>query len=54
MVSSSTLLNFCYKTETNEIKEDDILLIIKNLNPNKAHGWDNISACMIQLCGKSI
>ena len=44
-------------TETNsdiEIKEDDILLIIKNLNPNKAHGWDNVSISMMQLCSKSI
>ena len=38
----NTLPNFCYKTQKRisdiEIKEDDILLIIKNLNPNKAHG----------------
>ena len=34
------------------IKEDDILLIIKNLNPNKAHGWDNVSIRMLQLCDK--
>ena len=27
---------------------------MKNLNPNKAHGWDNVSIHMIQLCGKSI
>ena len=26
----------------------------KNLNPNKSHGWDNISIRMIKLCGKSI
>ena len=37
-----------------EIKEDDILLIIKNLNGNKAHGWDNCFIRLIQLCGKSI
>ena len=58
VVNSCTLLNFCYKTQKRisdiEIKEDDILLIIKNLNPNKAHGWDNVSIRMIQLCGKSI
>ena len=58
MVNSSTLPNFCYKTQKRisdiEIKEDDILLIIKNLNPNKAHEWDNVSIRMIQLCGKSI
>ena len=27
---------------------------MKNLNPNKAHGLDNVSTCMIQLCGKFI
>ena len=57
-IYSSALPNFCYKTQKRisdiEIKEDDILLIIKNLNPNKAHGWDNVSIRMIQLCGKSI
>ena len=28
--------------------------MIKNLNPNKSHGWDNISIRMIKLWGKSI
>ena len=28
--------------------------IIKELNPNKAHGQDNISIKMIQMCGESI
>ena len=36
------------------INYDDIFAIIKNLNPNKSHGWDNISIRMIKLCGKSI
>ena len=58
VVNYSTLLNFSYKTQKRvsdiEIKEDDILLIIKNLNPNKAHGWDNVSIRMIQRCVKSI
>ena len=58
VVNSSTLPNFCYKTQKRvsdiEIKEDNILLIIKNFNSNKAHGWDNVSIRMIQLCGKSI
>ena len=36
------------------IKEDDIYLILKNLNPGKAHRWGNISIRMIQLCGKAI
>ena len=36
------------------VNGDDIFAIIKNLNPNKSHGWDNISIRMIKLCGKSI
>ena len=36
------------------INENYIFLIIKNLNAHKAHGWDNISIRMIQLCGKEI
>ena len=43
VVNSSTLPNFSDKTQKRindiEVKEDDILLIIKNLNPNKARGW---------------
>ena len=46
VVNSSTLPNFFYKTQKRisdfEIKEDDILLLIKNLNRNKVHGWDNV------------
>ena len=34
--------------------DGDIYLIIKNLNVDKAYGWDNISIRMIKLCGKSI
>ena len=37
-----------------DINENDFHLIIKNLNVNKAHGWDDISIQMIQLCGNSI
>ena len=29
-------------------------MIIKHLNANKAHGWDDISIQMVQSCGKSI
>ena len=34
--------------------KDDIAKIIKNLNPNKAHGFDMISICMLKICGDSI
>ena len=34
--------------------QDDILKIIQNLNPNKAHGPDKISIRMIKICGNSL
>ena len=34
--------------------KDDILRIINNLEPNKAHGHDEISICMLKICGDSI
>ena len=56
--TSSKLPVFTYKTENRldsvDIKEADIYLIIKNLIPNKAHEWDDISIRMIKLCGESI
>ena len=36
------------------ISDDKILEIIRNLNPNKAHGWDGISVRMIKLCDESL
>ena len=49
---------FTYKEENSldsvDIKEEDIYLIIKNLIPNKAHRWNDISIGIIKLCGKSI
>ena len=35
-------------------KDDDILPIIKTLNLDKAHGWDQLSIRMIKTCGESI
>ena len=40
---TSTLIN------TFAISEEKILQIIRSLNPNKAHGWDEISVRMIKL-----
>ena len=34
--------------------KDDIAKIIKNLNANKAHGFDMISIRMLKICGESI
>ena len=33
---------------------DDIGKIIRSLNPNKSHGHDNLSICMLKLCGDAI
>ena len=56
--NSSMLPPFSYKTvkriNSIRINEKDISSIIRSLNPNKAHGWDNISIRMIQLCDKSL
>ena len=52
------MLLFAYKTNVRInsflINHDDISLIIKYLDSNKAHGFDNISIKMIQICGESI
>ena len=37
-----------------DIKDEDILPIIKNLNVNKAHGRDQLSTRMIKTCGGTI
>ena len=34
--------------------EDDIAKLIQNLDPNKAHGHDQISIRMLKICGKTI
>ena len=34
--------------------QDDIAKIIQNLDPNKAHGHDNMSIRMLKICGSSI
>ena len=56
--NTSTLPVFNSKTNNRlksfEINENDLLLIIQNLNANKAHGWDGKSIRMIRSCRKSI
>ena len=37
-----------------DISEEKILNIIRSLNPNKAHGWDEISIRMIKLSDASL
>ena len=36
------------------ISEEKILNIIRSLNPNKAHGWDEISVRMIKLSDSAL
>ena len=56
--TGSKLPMFSYKTEKTltsfDIKDEDILPIIKNLNVDKAHRWDQLSIRMIKTCGDSI
>ena len=56
--NSSVLPPLEYKTNRQlasvNIEKDDIYLVLKNPNPEKAHRWDNISIRMIQFCGKAI
>ena len=37
-----------------EINGNDILKVIKDLNPSKAHGWDEITIRMIKRCGNTL
>ena len=43
-----------YRLSTVNFSIDDIVKILQNLDPNKAHGHDKISIRMLQLCGISI
>ena len=56
--NGSKLSKFSYKTENKltpfGLKDDDILPIIKTLNLDKAHGWDQLSIRMIRTCVDSI
>ncbi len=36
------------------ITDEKILRIIRSLNPNKAHGWDDISVRMIKVCDSAL
>ena len=56
--SSELPLNLLKKTDKSisaiTFSCNDIATLIKNLDPNKAHGHDMISIRMLKLCGKSI
>ena len=42
------------RLSTVKFASNDMLKIIQNLNPNKAHGHDNISIRMLKICGDSL
>ena len=52
--NGSTLPQFAYKTNAKinffRVNQNDISLIMKTLDAKKAHGWDNISIKMMQIC----
>ena len=56
--NTSCLPYFSYRTRSRiksfQVTENDILAIIKTLDPNKAHGCDNISIKMIKICSQSL
>ena len=56
--NTSCLPSFSYRTGSRiksfHFTENDILTIIKTLNPSKAHGCDNISIKMIKICSQSL
>jgi len=43
-----------FQIENASISESQIKDILKSLNPNKSHGWDNISIRMIKMCGPAL
>ena len=54
----SQLPAFIFKTssvlETISIDSAKILSLIRSLNTNKDHGWDDLSVSMIKICDNSI
>ena len=50
----SLLMNTDKRLNTVSIKKDDITAIINSSHPTIAHGFDNISIRIIQLCGDFI
>ena len=56
--NKSCLPSFSHRTGSRiksfHVTKNDILAIIKTLDPNKAHGCDNISVKMIKICSQSL
>ena len=55
---NSILANITFEIEerlcTYEVCSDDVVNIIRSLDPNKAHGHDETSICIIKTCESSI
>ena len=58
IINDCVLPDFVYITESRissvAITDDDILKLIRNLNPNKASGSDGISGQMLLICDASV
>ena len=56
--NTSCLPSFSYRTGSRiksfHVTENDILAIMKTLDPNKAYGCDNISIKMMKICSQSL
>ena len=52
ITASINLLNWPISIH-NKISEDHVTNIKKNLDLNKAHDYDHISICMLNICGKN-
>ena len=57
--NSSKLPSYLYYLTDNRLSsvsfsQDEIAKITQNVDPNKAHGHDNISICMLKICGSFI
>ena len=56
--NTSTLPPFEYKVNSSidniTFTEHEVLSIIRSLNSNKAHRWDDISIRMVKMCDESI
>ena len=51
---STSIIKTGNKLTTIVFSNDNILSMIHAMNPNKSHGFDNISIRMIQLCGDTV
>ena len=52
-IPANNQINSTLLTEFN-LSDEKILNIIRSLNPNKAHGWDEISVRMIKMCDSAL